>query len=405
LDKLIEKTIDESRIEQLRERKHKLEYELRTASITSEYFKVLKKIVKNNEEYEKLLEQKKKGEFVDDLITQNRYTSKELAKLDKELSDRNKTEVEMEKKRTGEERPDRPVMRATVMANRYNLGARISRYDAHFLSQPQTKKARKLIDNVVKGFNLNRIPEVKIYGYNFTERVNTLELKRASFRARALKEIDRQIKYTKNNDDIIIAFDIKTHLKKLVYFQEFMPAAKFYANQTIWLGILSFQIPGALLFGRVANRVQHGGGKYFFAPIDYNIIGVENIINRSGLPIEKFVEQERFISLLNKFRYSSQAIKFIKAGYNRLKSKIPSEYSLINKLNDNSKLIKLLKKISHFGTVEYLTITKYASDCDVSMFFSPCLNRTLFLVCDFKTGNKHTLPAINTLTRLLRDYR
>jgi hypothetical protein len=45
--------------------------------------KIAKEIEKNEKEYEKLLERKSKGEYVDDLIKQNRYTAKVLAEQNK----------------------------------------------------------------------------------------------------------------------------------------------------------------------------------------------------------------------------------------------------------------------------------------------------------------------------------
>jgi len=54
-----------------RKRQIKLELELRIDRLND-------KIEKNKEEYEDLLERKNKGEFVDDLITQNRYTTQAL---------------------------------------------------------------------------------------------------------------------------------------------------------------------------------------------------------------------------------------------------------------------------------------------------------------------------------------
>ena len=49
--------------------------------------KIVNEIKKNEEEYEKLLERKNKGEFVDDLIKQNRYIAKGLAKQNKKVWD------------------------------------------------------------------------------------------------------------------------------------------------------------------------------------------------------------------------------------------------------------------------------------------------------------------------------
>jgi len=49
--------------------------------------KITNEIKKNEEEYEKLLERKNKGEYVDDLIKQNRYTAKVLAEQNKKVWD------------------------------------------------------------------------------------------------------------------------------------------------------------------------------------------------------------------------------------------------------------------------------------------------------------------------------
>lgn len=52
------------------------------------YEEISAKIKLNDEEYEKLLERKNKGEYVDDLIKQNRYNAKLLAELEKKYKDK-----------------------------------------------------------------------------------------------------------------------------------------------------------------------------------------------------------------------------------------------------------------------------------------------------------------------------
>ena len=112
--------------------------------------------------------------------------------------------------------------------------------------------------------------------------------------------------------------------------------------------------------------------------------------------MEHTIELEFFVSFLNKFRYSSEANLFMKEGYDKFKSKTPSESLLVNQLNKDSQLIKKMKKISHFGNSEY-SMSKFVSSCDVSTFLFPYLDKTIFLVCDFLLKNKNVIPAINAL--------
>jgi len=96
LEKLLENELEEARRDLLLERKRRLEHELKIAILSDRNYKVLLKIQKNNDDYEKLLERKEKGEFVDDLIKQNRYTAEILTDQDKNNCEESRKEFEAE---------------------------------------------------------------------------------------------------------------------------------------------------------------------------------------------------------------------------------------------------------------------------------------------------------------------
>jgi hypothetical protein len=65
------------------EKKKRLEFELNMVKLTDETHDILHQIVDIDEEYNALIERQKKGEYVLDLIKQNRYLSKTLHEKDK----------------------------------------------------------------------------------------------------------------------------------------------------------------------------------------------------------------------------------------------------------------------------------------------------------------------------------
>lgn len=283
-------------------------------------------------------------------------------------------------------------------------------YDVNFVSEGQRKKAQHLIDLVVECFNLGKIPEHKIFGFNFTEMLTKLEIMKTSLRGGALKDIESTIRYIGNNSDVILVLYLENHLKKLVYSREFLPTSKkrhyekSVKTQDTWTGVLDFSIPQAFLFGRVAKRERHGGGNYCFTSFNHEKMNFEKIIEKSGHSLDFLLEQNYFLSLLNKFRYNPNAIASMKMGYQKYKSKKTSDDYLINQLNRDSLLLKSLKKISHFGNSTFILV-KYVSDCDISTFFFPYKNKTIFQVCDHSIFvNKKTILAINTLIKRLINF-
>ena len=98
IENLLENKLEEPRREALLEKKRRLEHELKIAELTTRNYKVLLKIQENEKEYKKLLERKKKGEFVDDLVKQNRYTVEILSEQDKKKEYRTAVKNFVEKK-------------------------------------------------------------------------------------------------------------------------------------------------------------------------------------------------------------------------------------------------------------------------------------------------------------------
>ncbi|MFX1345805.1 MAG: hypothetical protein ACFFAI_11915 [Promethearchaeota archaeon] len=486
LEKLLENELEEARRDILLERKRRLEHELKIALLSDRNYRVLLKIQKNKEEYEKLIERKEKGEYVDDLIKQNRYTAEMLTDQDKKNCEESIKEFEAEKKRIGKERPEWPVIEAAGRIRPLehlqelpeakemtleNLGVEMKNFYDNYknmvmlqiqnleslipkttdesrrsiliqklqnleqeltivswtliyfsnknkphvntsLSKEQEKEAQKLVDLVVKGLKLNKEPRYKSFGLNHAE----LERRGKHF-------YDRDIK---------LVFNLENHIKRLVYNFEIKPTSKFYAEQHLWTGVLEVSIPQGFLFGRVATQIQHGGGTYCFAPFNHDILKIEGFkeewlemrriieeytktemvkdffseeikeFNNLYDSIENTIENYFVIATLNQFRFSSKAITFMKEGYDKFKSRTALDDLFISQLNEDLKLIKLLKKISHFGNSSIYSF-KFISECDISIIFFPHQYKTIFQVCDFKSQNKSTFPALNALITKLID--
>lgn len=288
-------------------------------------------------------------------------------------------------------------------------------YDGNFLSKGQERGAQRIINLLVKGLKLKNIPKYKVFGSNITE-------------------VEKKIFAHFDVRNIKLVFNFKNQLKKLVYIFDLRPTQKFYAEQNLWTGILDFPISQAFLFGRMAEQTQHGGGTYCFVPFNHEILNIgsfkeeweemhsiaekyiktemvkdfisEEIEEFNNLydSIENTIENYFFLALLNQFRFSSKVIGFMKEGYYKFRSNIASNSPLINQLNRDHKLIKLLKKISHFGNSHRFSY-RFMSNCDVSILFFPYQNKTIFQVCDYKSQNKNTIPAMNALINKLMDGR
>ncbi|MFX0105772.1 MAG: hypothetical protein ACFE75_09795 [Candidatus Hodarchaeota archaeon] len=102
LDKLIPKILREWRKNQLIEQKKRLEHQLYIINLADKTYHTLNKVVENNKEYEAILERKKKGEYVEDLIKRNRYTAQKLNEQDKKTCEEYRIAMESEKKRIEE---------------------------------------------------------------------------------------------------------------------------------------------------------------------------------------------------------------------------------------------------------------------------------------------------------------
>jgi len=73
-------------------------------TLTEETYSILQKIVKLDDEYNELIERQNKGEFVSDLINQNRYLVKFLHEQDKKNCEEFRLLKEAEKNRKSEKR-------------------------------------------------------------------------------------------------------------------------------------------------------------------------------------------------------------------------------------------------------------------------------------------------------------
>lgn len=273
--------------------------------------------------------------------------------------------------------------------------------------------------------------DYKPSGFNFMNDIEELKNKKPGNDKRTLEKIERKIKKSNNRTakDVKIVFNFKTYLKKLVYYYEFLLTTGGGHYQHIWSGILNFPVSQGFLFGRATRWSKSGIGKYCFAPFNHeflidfikkwiesykaNLDDIKSHFDKFELlkdffserveeeqelynSMEYNIELEPFISVLNKFRYSIEAVSFMKKG-RKLISQSPVK-SLHNKLNEDSQLIKVLKKITHFGN-----LFTAVSSCDISLFCFPYESETIFQVCDFST--KHTITAINELLKRLIDLQ
>lgn len=282
-------------------------------------------------------------------------------------------------------------------------------YDESIVSKSQQKIAQKCIDCVKDGFQLEKPLKYVIKGLNPDEEIAKLEYQKLQKNEKEIKRIEREIKFTRNyaSNFVKVIFEFDNKLKKLLYMSDIMRTTGFPLPRHIWSGVLDFHIPNSIIFGRVCDRERHKGGKYYFAPLEHIQFELIDKLERieekaSDLFPYKVIESNVFIELISHFKYSYGAKEDLKR---MAKELIITEKSpeFVKKLNQVKGLITNMKKIPHFGTVEYGAF-KYISDIDVSTICIPYKEVTYFHIDQFGTPPKKHCRIISYLLNALEKF-
>lgn len=279
-------------------------------------------------------------------------------------------------------------------------------YDESNVSERQKKIAQKCINCVMDGFQLEKPPSYVIKGLNPNEEITKLEYQKLKENEMEIKKIEKDIKFARNyaNNFVKVVFEFNNNLKRLIYMSEIMKTTKYFTAHHMWSGVLDFPITNSFIFGRVSNKERHGGGNYYFAPFEKlkdellnNFEKVEE--NIPDLFPYKIIESNPFIQILSDIKFTFD----VKESLRKMPKKIKSNKTttpLVDKLNQQKELIKVMKKIPHF-TATQGGVVKFVSKIDVSTIFIPYKEVTYFHIDQFTYSPKKHCRAIYSLLNVL----
>lgn len=282
------------------------------------------------------------------------------------------------------------------------------KYDTSNLTKYHQKIAQKSIDCVMDGFQLENPPKYVIKGLNPDEEIAKLEFQKFEKNEREIKRLEKDIKFTRNytSNFVKVVFEFDDNLKKLIYMSDLMKTAKSIVPLHIWCGVLDFPIKNPIIFGRVCNRKRHKGGHYHFGPFEKLKYELTDRLERledkiPGIFPYEIIELDLFLELIQNVKYPYDTKEDLKRMVRTVKEYETSP-SLIDGLNQKKELIKIMKKIPHFGAVEY-AMTRFISDIDVSTICVPYKEVTYFQIDQFVYPPKKHCSAIYSLINVLKE--
>ncbi|NVM37890.1 MAG: hypothetical protein HWN81_20020 [Candidatus Lokiarchaeota archaeon] len=275
-------------------------------------------------------------------------------------------------------------------------------YNENTVSKSQQRIAQRFIDSVLEGSQLEQPPNYVIRGLNSNEEIVKLEFQKFEKNEKEIKKIDREIKSLQNylGNFAKVDFEFKENPKKLICMSDIRNTS----NGTIpiykWAGILDFPIASSFIFGRVAKSEKHGGGNYYFAPIENLKSKITDALEKleekvPDLIPSKIIEFIPFMELMGSFKFVIEVRDQLKKKSNVIKTDMTTT-NLVDTLNEQTELIKTLKKIAHFGTTEWFNV-RFVSEVDVSTLFIPYKEATYFHIHQFVDTPKKEFSAINAL--------
>ncbi|MHA1320401.1 MAG: hypothetical protein ACTSQ1_11420 [Promethearchaeota archaeon] len=283
------------------------------------------------------------------------------------------------------------------------------RFDENTVSKRQQKLAQKFIDSVLEGFRLKQPPKYVVKGLNSDEEIAKLEFQKFEKNEKEIKKLDRKIKdinnYVENYVKVIFEFD--KNPKRLTCMSDIMKTSKAFTSRYIWSGVLDFPVSSSILFGRVCKIRRHGGGDYYFSPFENLKSKITDNLEKleakaPDLFPYKVIESNPFIELLGNFKFTMEFQDQLKQMPKVINSNLKTT-PLVDALNQKNELIKIMKKIPHFGTTEYLT-SKFVSEVDISTLLIPYKGVTYFHIDHFSSAPKKEYRAIDALLQSLEQF-
>ena len=283
------------------------------------------------------------------------------------------------------------------------------KFDENTVSKPQQKLAQRFIDSVLDGTQLERPPNYVIKGLNSNEEIAKLEFQKFEKNEKEIKKIDKEIKFIQNyvKSFVKVIFEFDKNPKKLIGMRDTLKTSKTIIPRYIWSGVLDFPVTSSILFGRVCKTRKHGGGDYYFAQF-------ENLKSKITDKLEqleekapdlfpyKIIESNLFIDLMGAFKLVMKTKDQLKQMPKIIEGNLKTT-QLVDTLNQQNELIKMMKKITHFGTAEWVNY-RFVSEVDVSTLFIPYKEVTYFHIDQVVNPPKKEFRAINALLQSLEQF-
>ena len=283
-------------------------------------------------------------------------------------------------------------------------------FDEKSVSERQQKLGQKCIDCVIDGFQLDKPPKNIIKGLNPNEEIAKLEFQKLTVNEREIKKIEKEIRFIQNyiNSFIKVTFELEENPKKLIYMSDLLKTSKSSVPRHIWAGVLDFPIPSPTIFGRVCRIKRHKGGKYYFASLGnlkYDLVDRFERLEEKlpDLFPYKIIESNLLIELIGTLKYVTEVKQNLKKMRDIMKT-YKQDISFAYDLNQKKELIKSMKKIPHFGTVQY-GLTRLVSAIDVSTILIPFGEVTFFHIDQIVDPPKKHCRAIFSLINALEELK
>lgn len=265
--------------------------------------------------------------------------------------------------------------------------------------------SKKLPKAFKKAFRLKKPPEVEVYGLNVTNYIEELKTSGKS------KE---QIKYTEWRAAFgaLISLKLDPPINQLIYMSDLKPVGEIEGHIHEFIGILDFQIPKSIIYGRAAKDIKSWRAKKAFAPYPHPIDGLQEFFGGADVNLLELglTQKGKFFNVFEAVRTGKAALDAMRTAHQLLESNQPTGDSFIDTLNSDKILMKYMNKIAHYGEASAsvmkgrTTITHYGkSDTDVSTVCVPFEGKTIISIFNYKGEDRNsTAFAFKTLIEAFR---